>query len=77
MKEKNESEILLGIQKRLDVLISLTINRELKEDKSVTKKQIINALSSLGLKYTEIAAIFGKSPSYIASELSIAKKGGR
>lgn len=66
---------LLNIQKRLDVLISLMIRKELKE-KSITMREIIDYLSSLDLGYTEIAKIFGKSPSYIASELTLIKKRG-
>jgi hypothetical protein len=76
METNRQEEYLRGIQKRLDVLISLSIDKELKEDKSLTKKVAINKLAAFGLKYTEIAGILGKSPSYIASELTQARKGG-
>ena len=74
-KPKTE-ELLSNIQKRLDVLISLNLRREMKEDRSLTMREVIILLSSLGLKYTEIATIFGKSASYISSELTLAKKRG-
>jgi len=76
MKKDNLENILLDIQKRLDVLIALILKKELKENKSLTMTDLIDLLSSLGLKYTEIANIFGKSPSYIASELTKIKKRG-
>lgn len=69
-----DDETLKNIQKRLDVLIALTLKREMKEDESTTMRDLIAILSSLGLKYTEIASIFGKSSSYIASELTQIRK---
>lgn len=74
MKKDNLENILLDIQKRLDVLIALILKKELKENKSMTMTDLIDLLSSLGLIYTEIANIFGKSPSYISSELTRIKK---
>ena len=67
-------KVLLYIQKRLDIFIALLLKEKLKKDKSLTMKELINLLSSLGLKYTEIANIFGKTPSYISSELTQMKK---
>jgi len=72
-----EEEANAEIVKRLNVLIALSIRKELKEDKSLTMRDVIAQLSSLGLKYTEIAEIFGKSPSYVSSEISQIKKGGK
>ena len=70
-------EILVAIQKRLDVLISLTLQKELKQDNTLKMKDIISSLASFGLKYTEIASILGRTPSYISSELTQAKKKGK
>lgn len=74
--EQKEGLLLSGIQKRLDVLISLTLRREMQANKAITTREMITLLSSLGLKYGEIASIFGKSPTYIASELTLIKKRG-
>lgn len=70
----NVEKVLLDIQKRLDIFIALLLKEKLKNDKSLTMKELINLLSSLGLKYNEIANIFGKTPSYISSELTQIKK---
>jgi hypothetical protein len=73
-KDSKLEIIMIDIQKRLDILIALLLKEKLKNDKSLTMKELINLLSSLGLKYTEIANIFGKTPSYISSELTQIKK---
>jgi hypothetical protein len=73
----NEDNLLLSIQQRLDVLIALSLKKEMKKDKSLKMRDMIVMLSSLGLKYTDIANILGRSPSYIASELTLMKKKGK
>lgn len=75
-QKANEDELLMSIQKRLDVLIALSLRKEMKQDKSLKTRDMIVMLSALGLKYTDIANIFGKSASYIASELTLIKKRG-
>jgi DNA-binding CsgD family transcriptional regulator len=75
MAEEMIEKGLLAIQKRLDILISLILKREL-QDKTITMRETISHLSSVGLTYSEIAAIFGKSASYVASELTLLKKRG-
>lgn len=77
MSEKNTEDLLINIKKRLDVLIALIIRKEIKENKSITMREIISFLSSLNLKYTEIADILGRSPSYISSEITLVKKGDK
>lgn len=74
MKKDDSENDILNIQKRLDVLIALILKKELKENKSLTMTELIDFLSSFGLKYNEIANICGKSPSYISSELTRIKK---
>lgn len=77
LMKKNDSEnYILDILKRIDVLIALILKRELKENKSLKMIELIDFLSSFGLNYNEIANICGKSPSYIASELTRIKKKG-
>jgi DNA-binding CsgD family transcriptional regulator len=56
------------------VIIALLINKDLREDKHLSKRDMIANLSSLGLKSAEIANILGKSLSYVSSELSQIKK---
>ena len=74
MVKLETNEILNNIQKRLDILIALSIKKELKEDKSLTMREVISFLDSMDLKYTDIAKLFGKSSSYIASEITLLKK---
>ncbi len=73
-KDSKVEIIMIDIQKRLDILIALLLKEKLKNDKSLTMKELINLLSSFGLKYNEIANIFGKTPSYISSALTQIKK---
>ena len=68
-EEKNDD-----VKRRLDALIAILIQKELKEDKSMNMRGAVALLSSSGLKYGEIAQILGKSPTYIASELTLLKK---
>ena len=77
MREHDMEELMNDIRKRLDVLIALNIKNELKNDTHLTMREVISFLDSLGLKYTEIAKIFGKTPSYVAGEISKIKKGGK
>jgi len=74
MKKDDLESYILDIKKRLDVLIALILKKELVENRSLTMTELINFLSSFGLKYNEIANICGKSPSYISSELTRLKK---
>jgi len=59
----------------MDVLISLFIKKEI-EGKNATSREVISYLSSIDLSYSEIAKILGKTPSYVASELTVLKKKG-
>lgn len=60
------------ITKRLDVIIYLLLKQN--QEKGATTRQIIKELNDIGLKDYEIAKIFGKSRSYIASEVTLLKK---
>ncbi len=72
-KEEPNEDII----KRLNALIYLNIKREMKENKSESVREYILLLNSLGFRYNEIANIFGKSPTYIGSELTLMKKKGK
>lgn len=60
------------IIKRLDVVIYLLLKQSQEQD--TTTRQMIKELNDIGLKDYEIAKIFGKSRSYISSELTLLKR---
>lgn len=60
------------IIKRLDVVIYLLLKQSQEQD--ATTRQMIKELNDIGLKDYEIAKIFGKSRSYISSELTLLKR---
>ena len=67
-----EDKLLLDINKRLGVLIYLQLRRN--EIEEMTSGDQIFLLKRLGFDYTEIANLFGKSKSYISSEITRLKK---
>ena len=67
-KRSSNSEDII---KRLDVIIYLLLKQN-KEQEATTRK-MIKELNDIGLKDYEIAKIFGKSRSYISSELTLLK----
>ncbi len=71
--EKTKKDEKTEVTCRLDALIALAVRREIKSDDSLKMRDMIALLASAGLKYAEIAAILGKSPSYVASELTVLK----
>ena len=68
---ENEDRIE-SVTKRLDVIIGLLLKQDAERGKSAREQ--IEQLSLQGMDYKEIARIFGRSPSYIASELTQIKK---
>lgn len=75
MEEKNAHNKIDKLISRVDVLINLALKQQIDAKKTNVRKQI-KFLNSLGFDYKEIAKIFGKSPTYIASELTFLKKKG-
>jgi len=69
----NKEINLEEITKRIDIIIYLLIKQRLEKE-TVTNREIISELVDRGLKDIEIANIFGKSRSYIASEITQLKK---
>jgi AraC-like DNA-binding protein len=69
----NKEINLEEITKRIDIIIYLLIKQRLEKE-TVTNREIISELVDRGLKDIEIANIFGKSRSYIASEITQMKK---
>ena len=55
------------------MLVNLLL-KDPSEKQKLTTRQQIEMLNSMGLDYKEIAEIFGRSQSYIASELTQIKK---
>jgi hypothetical protein len=73
-EEKNGlSEKVDKLISRIDVLINIALKYQVTNQKVSIREQI-GFLNSLGLNYKDIAGIFGKSPSYISSELTLLKK---
>lgn len=71
LKKLNQN--LQKLISRNSVLVNLLL-KDPSEKQKLTTRQQIEMLSSMGLDYKEIAEIFGRSPSYIASELTQLKK---
>ena len=69
-KEKNKG--YEDVIKRLDALIRINLRQS--QTQEMTARDQINLLNSIGLSYSEIARILGKSEGYVASEISINKK---
>jgi len=69
MESENRIE---SIVKRLDVIINLLLKQD--AEKGASARDHIEQLSLQGMDYKEIAKVFGRSPSYIASELTQIKK---
>ena len=68
--------ILKQILKRIDILISLQLEKPLSEKATTTADRIMR-LRSLGLSATEIATIMGKTTNYVTATFSQKKKAPR
>jgi len=64
------------IVKRLDVLIRLMLDQQIKEGKVLRKDQLL-FMDSVGLTSGEIGKILGQSSKDIASQLNSLKKKGK
>ena len=64
------------IVKRLDVLIRLMLDQQIKEGKVLRKDQLL-FMDSVGLTSGEIGKILGQSSKDIASQLNRLKKKGK
>jgi hypothetical protein len=62
-----------GIERRLDVIIHVLLKQT--EIQEMSSRGQIALLSQIGLKDTDIAGILGKTRGYVASELSILRRG--
>ena len=70
--KQDEKKGYEDVVKRLDALIR--INLRLSQVQEMTARDQINLLNTVGLSYSEIARILGRSEGYVASELSLNKK---
>jgi len=68
----DEHQNISELTKRLDVIIYLLMKQN--QERGGTTRQMIKELNDIGLKDIEIAKIFGRSRSYIASELTLIRK---
>ncbi len=64
----------LDIMRRLDVIISLLLRVIQQDGRGLTLREQISVLRDLGIRPVEIAAILGKTPSFVNKELSISRK---
>ena len=71
MKQK-ENKGYEEVIKRLDALIRINLRQS--QTQEMTARDQINLLNSIGLSYSEIAKILGRSEGYVASEISLGKK---
>ena len=72
----SELELLEKIVRRLDVLISLEIEKPLP-DKRTNISDRITRLDALGLQSSEIAALIGKGANYVNAVLSQKRKAAK
>ncbi len=70
----SEKDILLSINKRLEVIVNLLLERPSAGEKKVVLREQISKLHSLGLAPKEIGGILGKTNTYINKEISGLKK---
>lgn len=76
----DDNAVLNSILKRLDILISLGLEKPLSEKPTTIADRIVR-LQALGLSPSEIAAVLGKPTNYVTATISQKKtrhaKGGR
>lgn len=72
MRKENTETNMEEVTKRLDVIIYLLL--EQKRQGGTSRRDIIEQLTDLGLKDSEIARILGKTRSYVSSEVTLIKK---
>ncbi len=70
MEELTKVDIL----KRLDVIISLLLRGIQQDGRGLTLREQIRVLRDLGVRPVQIAAILGKTPSFVNKELSLGRK---
>lgn len=73
-QEENITNLFEKLEKRLDILIYIKLRRN--EVEGMTTGEQIFLLKNLGMQDGEIAILFGKSKSYISSEIVKQKKRG-
>lgn len=63
------NELLTELNKRIGVMISLLLRIVQQEKSSISLKDQVRILDNLGLRPRDIAAILGRTPTYINKEL--------
>lgn len=77
MANNMEKDILLSINKRLEVIVNLLLQQQAKDGRGRTLREQIQLLHSAGLKPKEIAEILGKSSVHVNKELTGLRKTGK
>ena len=73
-QEKILNEQLSEFNKRLEVVISILLRIIPKEEKSISLKEQVRILDSLGIRPRDIADILGRTPTHISKELAGLRK---
>ncbi len=71
-----DDEILIGIDRKLGVIIALLSRLKPAGDELSTMREQIETLSGLGMRPMEIAGILGRSQGYVNKELVGLRKRG-
>ena len=72
MNETNE--LLIELNKRTGVMISLLLRMVQKEKSAISLKEQVQILSNLGLRPKDIADILGRTPGHVSKELAGIRK---
>ncbi len=70
-----EKDILLSINKRLEVIVNLLLERPIADNEKMVLRGQIKKLHSLGLQPKAIGEILGKTNTYVSKEITGLKKG--
>ncbi len=73
LNKSKEWQDIGGIERRLDAIIHILLRQT--EVQEMNARNQIEMLSRLGLSDQEIARILGRTRGYVASELSIIRRG--
>jgi flagellar basal body P-ring protein FlgI len=74
-QEENLNKQLSEFNKRLGIVISLLLRTIPKNEKSISLKEQVRILDSLGIRPRDIADILGRTPTHISKELAGLHKG--
>ncbi len=74
-KRADDTASTAGIERRLDAIIHILLRQT--DVQEMSAREQIEVLDRLGLRDSEIARILGRTRGYVASELSVVRRGSR